>query len=184
MSRLEKGLVHVYTGNGKGKTTAAFGLALRALGEGLKVLIVQFLKGKVPLTGEAALTKIITRGGSARIIRFVNEKHPIFIPEGKFDENELKEQIEKDFSLIREIVMTGQYDLVILDEINNVINGGWLDVEEVKDLIRRRPENVEMVLTGRNAHQDIIEMADYVTEMKSIKHPSEKGVKARRGIEF
>jgi len=182
MGRLEKGLIHVYTGNGKGKTTAAFGLAVRALGEGLRVLIVQFLKGKAPLTGEAALVKVMTKG--ARVIRFVNEKHPIFVPEEKFDENELRNQIEKDFSVTREIVMTGHYDLVILDEINNVINGGWLDVAEVKDLIRRRPENVELVLTGRNAHQDIIEMSDYVTEMKSIKHPSEKGVKAEEGIEF
>lgn len=184
MGRLQVGLVHVYTGKGKGKTTAAFGLALRALGEGLRVLMIQFLKGKVPLTGEAALTKIMTRGGSARIIRFVNEEHPMFLPKKGFDEEKLREQIRKDFSLTREMVMKGDYDLVILDEINNVMKNGWLDVAEVKDLIKRRPKNVELVLTGRDAPKEIIEMADYVTEMREIKHPSQKGIKARRGIEF
>lgn len=182
MGRLENGLVHVYTGKGKGKTTAAFGLAVRALGEGLRVLIVQFLKGKAPLTGEAALIKVTTRG--ARIIRFVNEEHPMFVSKKDFDENKLREQIGKDFLLTREMVMTGEYDLVILDEINNAMKGGWLSVDEVKDLIGKRPKNVELVLTGRGATEEIIEMADYVTEMKLIKHPSEKGVKARRGIEF
>jgi cob(I)alamin adenosyltransferase len=184
MGRLGVGLVHVYTGKGKGKTTAAFGLAIRALGEGLKVLIVQFLKGRVPLTGEAALTKIMTRGGSARIIRFVNEEHPMFLPKKGFDEDKLREQIKKDFSLTKGLIMNGNYDLVILDEINNVIKGSWLSVDEVKDLIKKRPKNVEIVLTGRDAPKEIIEMADYVTEMKSIKHPSGKGIKARRGIEF
>lgn len=182
MGRLERGLVHIYTGNGKGKTTAAFGLAVRALGEGLKVLIFQFLKGNAPLTGETALIKVITRG--AKIIRFLDEKHPIFVPEERFVEKKLKEQIEKDFSAAKEIIMKGDYDLVILDEINNVMKNGWLSKGEVQDLIRQRPKNVELVLTGRGAPEEIIEMADYVTEMKLIKHPSQKGVKARRGIEF
>lgn len=184
MGKLDLGLVHVYTGKGKGKTTAAFGLALRALGEGLRVLIVQFLKGKVPLTGEAALTKVMTRGGSARIVRFVNEEHSMFVPKKDFDENKLKGHIKKDFFLAKGLIMNGHYDLVILDEINNVITGGWLSVAEVKDLIKRRPKNVEIVLTGRNAPKEIIDMADYVTEMRQIKHPSKKGIKARRGIEF
>lgn len=184
MGRLQNGLVHVYTGKGKGKTTSAFGLALRALGEGLRVLIVQFLKGRVPLTGEAALTKIITRGGSAKLIRFVNEEHPMFIPKKEFDEKKLREQIKKDFSIAKELIMNGDYDLVILDEINNVVKGGWLNVDDVKDLIKSRPKNVEIVLTGRGALKEIIEMADYVTEMRQIKHPAKKGIKARRGIEF
>ena len=184
MGRLQKGLVHVYTGKGKGKTTAAFGLALRALGEGLRVLIVQFLKGKVPLTGEAALTKIMTRGGSARIIRFVNEVHPMFIPKKEYDEKKLSGLLKEDFSLAKRLIMNGNYDLVLLDEINNVMKGGWLSVAEVKNLLKKRPMNVEIVLTGRDAPEEIIEMADYVTEMRQVKHPSKKGIKARRGIEY
>jgi len=174
-------LVHVYTGKGKGKTTAAFGLAIRALGEGLKVLIVQFLKGKAPLTGEVALTKVMARG--AKIVRFVNQSHPIFNKK-RFDHNKLREQIKKDFTTTAELIMKGDYDLVILDEINNVMRHGWLSVEEVRELIEKRPGNVEIVLTGRDAPKEIIEMADYVTEMREIKHPSQRGIKARRGIEF
>lgn len=176
------GLVHVYTGDGKGKTTAAFGLALRALGKGLNVLIVQFLKGKVTSGGEGIIKKAMPK--NIKILRFAGEQHPIFIPSEKFDEKRLKEVIRRDFDRARRLVLKGWYDLAVLDEINNVINGGWLSVDEVKDLIKRRPKNVEIVLTGRDAPKEIIEMADYVTEMREIRHPSRKGIKARRGIEF
>ncbi len=180
MAEHGKGMVHVYTGEGKGKTTAAFGLALRAIGEGLKVIIFQFLKGKSS-TGETVLKDM---SGNVKIVRFENEVHPMFLPKKEFNQDKLSGQIEKDFSLVSETIMKGEYDLVILDEINNVMRSGWLNVEEVKDLIKKRPERVELVLTGRNAPQEIMEMADYVTEMRSIKHPSDRGVRARRGIEF
>ncbi|MEW6409890.1 MAG: cob(I)yrinic acid a,c-diamide adenosyltransferase [Nitrospirota bacterium] len=179
--RLQRGLVHIYTGKGKGKTTAAFGLAMRAVGEGLKVLIIQFLKGRVPLTGEAAIAKVMFQ--SIEILRFNDQVHPLFAGRNS-DENKLKESIASAFAITRKKIESGEYDLVVLDEINNVIKGGWLSVAEVAELIKNKPVHTELVLTGRNAPKELIDISDYVTEMKMIKHPSKTGIKARRGIEY
>ena len=177
---LKKGLVHVYTGFSKGKTTAATGLALRALGQGMRVLVVQFLKGGGSVSGEI---KMLSKIPGAEIIRFADQRHPLFCKEG-CDIAGLKKSIRRGFALAKEKALSGEYDIVILDEINNCVKEEWLEAEEVVSLINEKPENLELVLTGRGCPKEIIELADYVTEMTVIKHPAENGLKARRGIEF
>jgi cob(I)alamin adenosyltransferase len=167
---LEKGLTHVYTGSSKGKTTAAFGLALRALGNGMKVLVVQFLKGGGRLSGEA---KFLSETPGAEVICFTDQRHPIF-----------SKDKDGDNEIARDKINSGEYGLVILDEINNCMREGWLDVREVVKLIGEKPESVELVLTGRGCPQEVIDVADYVTEMQVVKHPAQNGVKARKGIEY
>lgn len=176
MPKLEKGLVQVYTGDGKGKTSAAFGLALRAIGRGLKVYIIQFIKGGFDY-GELYMVdklpnlelKAFGRG------RFVMEKPP-----GKEDIKLAQEA----FQLVEEVVKSGKYDIVILDEINVALNLKLINLEEVLKLIKNKPKHVELVLTGRCAPDEIIEAADLVTEMKEVKHPFNKGFQARKGIEY
>ena len=176
------GLVHVYTGDGKGKTTAAFGLAVRALGRGMRVLVVQFLKGSGRLSGEA---EFLGHSESAEVICFEDQRHPTLCRGPKpVDVEELKASIQAGFALAVEKIMSGQYDLVVLDELNNCAKEGWLDSADITKLIREKPEGVELVLTGRGALPEVIELADYVTEMRLVKHPAQKGVKARKGVEF
>ena len=175
----KSGLLHIYTGEGKGKTTAAIGLAVRAAGNGMKVLFVQFLKGGEE-SGELKVFKGLQ--DNIDVIRF-DQRHPIFFKKGDTKE-ELTKAAKDALKLIDEKIKSGKYNLVILDEINNVVSQGWADVNELKDIIRKRPEGLEIVLTGRGASEELIEMADYVTEMKAVKHPFKKGIKARKGIEY
>ena len=176
MPKLENGLVQVYTGNGKGKTTAAFGLALRAIGRGLKVYIIQFIKGGFDY-GELYVVdklpnlklKAFGRG------KFVTEK-----PAGKED----VELAEEALALAEEVVKSGEYDIVILDEINVALSLKLIKTEKVLELIKNKPKHVELILTGRYAPNEIIEAADLVTEMKEVKHPFNKGYQARKGIEY
>jgi len=176
MPKLEKGLVQVYTGNGKGKTTAAFGLALRAMGRGLKVYIIQFIKGGFDY-GELYIVdklpnltlKAFGRG------EFVTEK-----PAEKVD----VEFAEEAMALAEEVVKSGEYDIVILDEINVALSLKLIKIEKVLEVIKDKPKHVELVLTGRYAPNEIIEAADLVTEMKEVKHPFSKGFQARKGIEY
>jgi len=176
MPKLEKGLVQVYTGNGKGKSSAAFGLALRAIGRGLQVYIIQFIKGGFDY-GELYLVdklpnltlKAFGRG------KFVTTKPP---------EKEDIELAEEALQLAKEVVESGEYDVVILDEINVALNLKLITLEKVLELIKKKPKHVELVLTGRYAPSEIIENAQLVTEMKEIKHPFNKGHKARKGIEY
>lgn len=173
------GLVHIYTGEGKGKTTAAIGLAVRAAGNGLKVLFVQFLKGGEE-SGELKIFKKLQE--NIEVIRF-DQRHPIFFNKGDTKEGLI--MAAKDaLKLIAEKIKSDKYDLVVLDEINNLIAQGWADINELTDIIRKRPEGVEIVLTGRGAPRELIKIADYVTEMKAVKHPFKKGIKARKGIEY
>ncbi len=173
------GLIHIYTGEGKGKTTAAIGLAVRAAGNALKVLFVQFLKGGEE-SGEIKIFKGLKK--NIEVIRF-DQRHPIFFKKGDTKKG-LINAAKDALKLIDEKIKSDKYDLVILDEINNLIVQGWADVNELMDIIRKRPKGVEIVLTGRGASDELIEMADYVTEMKAIKHPFKKGIKARKGIEY
>ena len=174
--RLETGLIQVYTGNGKGKTSAAFGLALRALGRGLNVYIIQFIKGGFDY-GELYIVdklpnltlKAFGRG------RFITEKPP-----KKEDINLAEEAL----ALAEEVVRNGEYDIVILDEINVALNLRLISLEKILELINNKPEHVELVLTGRYAPPEIIETADLVTEMIEVKHPFSKGYQARKGIEY
>ena len=177
----EKGLTHVYTGSSKGKTTAAFGLALRALGNGMKVLVVQFLKGGGRLSGEA---KFLSETPGAEVVCFTDQRHPIFSKDKDGNNEALGASIVHGFSTAREKINSGAYGLVILDEINNCMREGWLDVQEVVRLIKEKPGSVELVLTGRGCPNEVIEVADYVTEMQVVKHPAQSGVKARKGIEY
>jgi len=176
---MEKGLTHVYTGDAKGKTTAAFGLALRALGRGMRVLVVQFLKGGPDPSGELVA---ISRIPGAEVIRFEDQRHPIFCPE--CDVKALRKSINDGLSLARKETMSGGYDLIVLDEVNNCMSGGWLAPSLVGSLINEKPDSVELVLTGRGCPDDIIALADYVTEMRLVKHPAQVGIMGRLGVEF
>jgi len=175
-SRLEKGLVHVYTGEGKGKTSAAFGLALRALGDGLKVYVIQFIKGGFDY-GELHIApklqnlklKAFGRGD------FIRESPPSAKDIGL---------AEEALGLAKEIVYSGDFDVVILDEVNVALHLRLIKTNDIIELVKNKPAYVELILTGRYAPSEIIELADYVTEMKEIKHPYRKGVQPRKGIEY
>jgi cob(I)alamin adenosyltransferase len=179
---LEKGLVQIYTGDGKGKTTAAFGLALRAAGQGNKVLIYQFLKPPSLDIGERFALKL----GAARIR--VEALDIEWDMAKSFDD---KKQVTPAKAAIKEalgrLAQTAEkrfYDVLILDEIVFCLSKGLTELEDVKNIIDKRDPAVEIVLTGRGATDELIAMADLVTEMKNIKHPFDKGLSARRGIEF
>jgi len=174
--RLEKGLTQVYTGDGKGKTSAAFGLALRAIGRGLKVYIVQFIKGGFDY-GEL---HIVDNLPNLKLKAFGRGK---FVTEMPPTDEDVK--LAKDaFNLAEKVVNSNEYDLVILDEINVALNLKLVDVDEVIHLVRNKPKHVELILTGRYAPPEIIEMADLVTEMKEVKHPYTRGIPPRKGIEY
>lgn len=174
--KLERGCVQVYTGNCKGKTTAAIGLAFRAVGRGLKVVMVQFMKGGGPYGEHLAAARlapdltIIPTGREG----WINKENPA--PEDI-------DLARKALLLAREKMQSGEYDLVILDEVNGAVGFGLISVDDVLELMSARPQNIELVLTGRNADPRIVEAADLVTEMIEIKHYYNAGVPARLGIE-
>ncbi len=169
----QKGLIQIYTGNGKGKTTAALGLAMRAAGHGLKILFVQFIKG-IP-TGE-------------HIFAEKNLPFPIIqISKGDSltkSKDKLKEEAQQTLSFIIERMVNDNYDLVILDEIFVALKMELITLEQLFELIDKKPDATELILTGRDAPQATIERADLVTEMHVIKHPFNGGIKGRKGIEF
>lgn len=172
----KKGYIHVYTGNGKGKTTAALGLALRSWGHGKRVYMIQFMK-KTPGYGEY---KASLKLGRDFVIKQFGRN--VFIKERPTREDRRLAKAGLDFA--RKIISGARYDLVILDEINCALQWGLLEDAEVKGLLRIRPANVELVLTGRHAPGWLMKYADIVTEMKEKKHYFLKGVKARLGIEY
>ncbi|MEM4704438.1 MAG: cob(I)yrinic acid a,c-diamide adenosyltransferase [Candidatus Bathyarchaeia archaeon] len=176
MTRLDKGLVQVYTGDGKGKTSAAFGLALRAAGRGLRVYIIQFIKGGFDY-GELY---VVERVPNVVLKAFGRGKFVLAKP----PEAEDVRLAEEALSLAREVVLGGEFDVVVLDEVNVAADLGLVEVEDVLGLVRKKPKHVELVLTGRNAPAAFVEVADLVTEMREVKHPFRKGVAARKGIEF
>jgi len=175
MTKLEKGLVQVYTGNGKGKTTAAFGLALRAVGRGLKVYVIQFIKGGFDY-GELY---VVDKLQGLTLKAFGKGKFIIGKPE-EVDVVKAREALK----LTKEVVSGGKYDLVVLDEVNVALHLGLIGLDDVLRLVREKPVHVELVLTGRNAPDEILQVADLVTEMREVKHPYSKGVPARKGIEY
>lgn len=173
-----KGLVHIYTGKGKGKTTAAIGLGIRAYGRGFKVLMVQFLKGAE--TGEMYTLKklepgfLLYRGTEIRKFTW------------NMTEEELKQTRKNQQDILNyamDAAMCGGWDMVILDEILGTISSGMIDLGEVVRFLKDKPDSFELVLTGRNAPAELIELADYVSEIEAVKHPMEKGIPARKGIE-
>ncbi|MEE9613939.1 MAG: cob(I)yrinic acid a,c-diamide adenosyltransferase [Thermodesulfobacteriota bacterium] len=176
---VEKGLVHIYTGEGKGKTSASLGLAIRAAGHGMKVLFVQFFK----LEGDPSGEKDIIREDIPAIELIRSEvRHPIFTGKDT-DIEKVRASVRGLFERASE-KMGDDFDLLVLDELMGAVNGGFISVEEVLDLLDARPECLEVVLTGRDAPVELVKRADYVTEMLKIKHPYDGGVKARKGIEY
>ncbi len=178
MPETRKGLIIVYTGPGKGKTTASLGMAFRAVGQGLKVLMVQFLKGSWHY-GELDAAAML--GGQFQILPMGRG----FVKVGaeKPDPEDVK-LVEEAWSFGREKLLSGEYGLVILDEINYAISYKMLDPAKVVEALKQKPEDVHVVLTGRNAHPSITEIADLVTEMREVKHPYQKGILAQRGIDY
>ena len=174
--RFERGLVQVYTGDGKGKTSAAFGLALRALGRGLKVYIIQFIKGgfdygELHTFQQLANLELKAFGRG----KFITEKPP-----EKADVDLAREALK----WAGKIISSDKYDIVILDEVNVAISLKLIDAEDIVKLAKSKPKHVELVLTGRHAPPEVVELADLVTEMKEIKHPFQRGVPPRKGIEY
>ena len=178
----ERGLILVNTGNGKGKTTAALGVALRAVGQGLKVLILQFIKSGNGYGELAGLDKL----GDQVEIRSMG-KGFIYYKRDEVSDAELarhKEAAQEAWRTLVEEVNSDRWDLIIMDEINNAINYELIDVNSVVDMLEHKPERLHVILTGRYAKPEIIDVADTVTEMKVVKHAYEKGIKAAKGIEF
>ena len=179
---LEKGLVQIYTGEGKGKTTAAFGLAVRAAGRGGKVLIYQFLK---PTTLELGERIAIEKSGLGIVVDCLDTDWDMF---RSFDDGDVfaktSVEIGRELERIGRLAKDKVYDCIILDEIVFCVARGLANIEDVKKLIAGRDEGVEIVMTGRGATDELIGLADLVTEMKNIKHPFDKGVYARKGIEY
>ncbi|MGB6857305.1 MAG: cob(I)yrinic acid a,c-diamide adenosyltransferase [Terracidiphilus sp.] len=178
MTESRRGLILINTGPGKGKTTAALGTALRAVGCGMKVLMLQFIKGSwhygeldaAATFGENFVLKQMGRG---------------FVKIGGADPDpEDVRMVEAAWAEAREAISSGEWDLVILDEINYAINYKMLDPELVAEALRSKPEMVHVILTGRNAHPLLVELADTVTEMREVKHAYQKGILAQRGIEY
>ncbi len=178
MNVLKNGLIIVFTGNGKGKTTAAMGQALRAVGQGLKVLMLQFIKGTWDY-GELVSVKKLDPDFRIKPLGkgFIRSK-------SKLKDNEAIENINQSWEQAENEILSDEYDMVILDEINYVIDFGLLPVDKMLTLLEKKPKRLHIILTGRNAHEKVIERADLVTEMTEVKHQYSKGIKAQKGIEF
>jgi cob(I)alamin adenosyltransferase len=173
-----RGLILINTGPGKGKTTAAMGTALRAVGNGMRVLMLQFLKGSwhygeldaVQAFGDNFVMKQLGRG-FVKVGGAETDPEDIRLVEAAWDE-------------ARAAILSGDWDMVVLDEINYAIGYGMLDPAKVVETLKQRPEMVHVILTGRNAHPDLVAIADTVTEMRQVKHAYESGILAQRGIEY
>ncbi|MDY0269931.1 cob(I)yrinic acid a,c-diamide adenosyltransferase [Trichloromonas sp.] len=173
---LEKGLVQIYTGNGKGKTTASLGLAFRAAGHDFRVYVMQFMKGQT-IYGELEAAR---RVGTNLTIEQVGREAFVSRQPTAEDRRLATEALAR----ARQLTSSGDYDLVVLDELNCAVDYGLIPVADVKELICAKAPHTELVLTGRNAHPELIELADLVTEMREIKHYYPSGQQARQGIEF
>lgn len=179
MGKLKKGYVQIYTGNGKGKTTAAVGLAVRAAGNGYNVFMVQFLKGSK--TGEIESAKKMAP--FFNIFRF-EKKRGFFWTLNADEKVELKEDVQKAYEFCRKTLKEEKCDILIMDEVMGALSNNLISEQQLIELIDNKPDNIELVLTGRNAPKSIINKANLVTEMKDIKHYFNEGVPSREGIEF
>jgi cob(I)alamin adenosyltransferase len=169
-------MIHIYTGSGKGKTTAALGLAMRAVGHGLKVMMIQFMKGKINY-GELEAAKKLPDFTIEQYGRpdFVNPENP--------DEEDVR-LAKKALARADEVIVSREYDVVILDEINVAVNFGLVGVEEVITLVKKIPEQMELILTGRYMPEELVQFADLITECRELKHYFNKGVQARKGFDY
>jgi len=173
LAKYNRGLIMVFTGDGKGKTTAALGQALRALGHGKKVLVIQFMKYGEVLCAEQCLPNLTFK--LCGLDSFVMRGSP-----AKVD----MDLAQAGFRLAKEAIQSGQYDMVILDEINVAVDFGLIGIEEVLAMLKEKPEKVDVILTGRYAHPEIVALADTVSEVREVKHHYSQGIKERAGIEF
>lgn len=172
---MKNGFIQVYTGNGKGKTTAALGLSMRAAGAGLKIYFCQFLKG------QKSCETIILKQKLFENITISRSGRNSFVLKAKESDHECAQICFKKAS---QAILSGKYDLIVLDEVFHATMLDLINQNELIELLKNKPENVEIILTGRNAPEEIIKIADLVTEMKEIKHYFRKKIKARKGIEF
>ena len=172
----KQGLVQIFTGDGKGKTSAALGAVLRASGHGLRVHIVFFMKGDYPYGERNVLSKLpnVTTASYGQLE---------FVDPSNIKPEEIK-QAKQALAAAREAMLSGKYDIVVLDEVNVAVAFKLIGVDDVLSLIRDKPQNVELILTGRKADAELIKSADLVTEMLKIKHPYDKKISARMGIEY
>ena len=175
--RPRKGLITVFTGDGKGKTTAAIGTAVRAAGYGLRVYIIFFMKGKMFSQGEV---KALAQFPNIKLVCFGHQGWVKKKPANK----EAREQAVKALNLAREVIAGNENDLVILDEINCAVDFGLIPVNDVTAMAASKPDSVDLILTGRHADARIVQMADVVTEMVNVKHAFERGIRAREGIDY
>ena len=171
-----RGLVYVFTGDGKGKTSAALGVVLRASGHGLRVHITYFMKGDYPYGEHRILSQLPN-------VDFANFGGAEFVNAAKIEPEEM-EQAKRALADAREAMLSGNYDLVVLDEVNLAAAWKLVELEEVLRLINDKPQSMELILTGRQADAKLIKVADLVTEMLKIKHPYDEGIKARKGIDY
>jgi cob(I)alamin adenosyltransferase len=178
MTDSRRGLILINTGPGKGKTTAALGTALRAVGNGMRVLMLQFLKGSWHY-GELDAVEVF---GSNFVLKQMGRGF-VKIGGAETDPEDLR-MVEAAWAEAREAILSGEWDLIVLDEINYAIGYGMLDPALVAETLSQRPENLHVILTGRNAHPLLVELADTVTEMRDVKHAYQKGILAQRGIEY
>lgn len=174
-----KGLLIVYTGPGKGKTTCALGTAFRAVGQGLRVVIIQFIKGSWHY-GELDAAKML---GDDKFEILPMGRGFVKVGGAETDPEDVR-LTEEAWEFAREKIYSGKCDLVVLDEINYVISYKMLDAERVVEALVKRPEQIHVICTGRNAHPKLVEAADLVTEMREVKHPYTKGILAQRGIDY
>ncbi|MCS7181099.1 MAG: cob(I)yrinic acid a,c-diamide adenosyltransferase [bacterium] len=174
---MKKGLIEVYTGDGKGKTTSAIGLALRAKSHKLNVCFIYFHKNLKKWNYKEV--EILKKNG-IDVFTFA-KKHPFC---EKTDIEKLRKECLEGLEFIKKIFNEKKYDVVICDEILISLRDGFLKEKEIIDIMEEKPKNIELILTGRGATKKIIKKADYVSEIKKIKHPYDKGIKARKGIEY
>ncbi len=172
-----KGLVSIFTGEGKGKTTAAIGLAVRAAGHGLKAYIIMFAKGGQFSRGEERALSCVPN------ITFDTYPQDKWLKKGSITPQQ-KSLAQAALGRAKEAMLCGRYNIIVLDEINIAVDYNLVSIDDVVELIKEKPAGVELVLTGRHAHPKLIEMADLVTDMVKIKHPYDKGINAREGIDF
>lgn len=175
---MRKGLIHIYCGDGKGKTTAAMGLTVRAAGCGMKVVLTQFMKNGT--SNEIKVIKTLPN------ITFtcVNKNLGFFWNMTEEEKEEAKKLYQQLFKDVTKLAVEQEADLLVMDEFMSAYNYGWIDQREALEFLQNKPEKLEVVLTGREPGEELIELADYVTEMRKIKHPFEQGIPARKGIEL
>lgn len=170
------GLIYVFTGGGKGKTSAAIGIAVRAAGHDKRVAIFQFMKEEAPKKGELSALRTFK---NVKILRFGHSSL-----NKSFDVDKTKEKINEGLELAKVMLENEQIDVLLLDELNLALDAKLVDFKTVEELLKYKDKNIDIIITGRNAPEEIINRADLVTEMKKIKHPFDKGVKAKKGLDY